>query len=104
MKLGALVATVFVFLVACSTDNTDNNIISADEHHISIKSRDYILDTFTFEQKIPSTATAETTAKAHCAKHGKASVYMSAVRQRSAEWFRFVGGYNAVTFACLGSS
>ena len=97
MKLCALVTTVFIFVTACSTDN---KIISADEHHISIKSRDYILDTFTFEQKIPSTATAETTAKAHCAKHGKASVYMSAVRQRSAEWFRFVGGYNALTFAC----
>jgi len=97
MKLCALVTTVFIFVTACSTDS---NIISADEHHISIKSRDYILDTFTFEQKIPSTATAETTAKAHCAKHGKASVYMSAVRQRSAEWFRFVGGYNALTFAC----
>ena len=95
MKLSALVTTVFIFVTACSTDS---NIISADEHHISIKSRDYILDTFTFEQKIPSTA--ETTAKAHCAKHGKASVYMSAVRQRSAEWFRFVGGYNAVTFTC----
>ena len=94
MKLGALVATVFVFLVACSTDNTDNNIISADEHHISIKARDYILDTFTFEQKIPSAA--ETTAKAHCAKYGKASVYVSGLREQR----RFGGSYDVVTFAC----
>ena len=95
MKLGALVATVLVFLVACSTDNTDNKIISADEHHISIKSRDYILDTF--EQ---NSSVAGTTAKAHCAKHGKASVYISAQRQRYAEWWRFGGGDNVVTFAC----
>ncbi len=91
MKLGALVATVFVFLVACSTDN---KIISADEHHISIKARNYILDTFTFEQKIPSAA--ETTAKAHCAKHGKASVYVSGLREQR----RFGGSYDVVTFAC----
>ncbi len=79
MKLGALVTTVFIFMTACSTDN---NIISADEHHISIKLRDYILDA---SDQIPA---AETTAKAHCAKHGQTAVYMSAVRQRSADWFR----------------
>ncbi len=92
MKLSALVTTVFIFVTACSTDN---KIISADEHHISIKLRDYILDA---SDQIPA---AETAAKAHCAKHGKTAVYLSAARQRSAEWFRFAGGYNAVTFACL---
>ncbi len=40
MKLVALVATVFVFLTACSTDNY---IISADEYHIAIQPRNDIL-------------------------------------------------------------
>ena len=86
MKLGALVATVFVFLTACSTDN---GIISADEHHIAIKPR-----TDVPSDQIPA---AETTAKAHCAKHGKASVYVSGLREQR----RFGGSYDVVTFACL---
>ena len=88
MKLGALVATVFVFLTACSTDN---GIISADEHHIAIKPRTGVLYT---SDQIPA---AETTAKAHCAKHGKASVYVSGLREQR----RFGGSYDVVTFACL---
>ncbi len=86
MKLGALVATVFVFLTACSTDN---EIISADEHHIAIKPRTDVLYT---SDQIP----AAETAKAHCAKHGKASVYVSGLREQR----RFGGSYDVVTFAC----
>ncbi len=91
MKLGGMVATVFVFLAACSTEN---NIVSADEHHITIEPRSNV---FFASDQIPA---AETTAKAHCAKHGKAAVYVSAARERLGERRRFRGGYGVVTFLC----
>ena len=91
MKLGALVATVFVFLAACSTAD---NIISADEHHITIEPRSNV---FFASDQIPA---AETTANAHCAKHGKTAVYLLAARERFGERRRFRGGHSVVTFAC----
>ncbi len=91
MKLVALVATVFVFLAACSTDNY---IISADEYHIAIQPRNDIL--YASDQILA----AGTMAKAHCTKHGKSSVFLSTRRSRYGERQRFGGDYDVVTFLC----
>ena len=91
MKLSALVATVFIFVAACSTEN---EIISADEHHIAIKLRRSPSSTF---DPVPA---AEPTAKKHCAKHGKTPVDVSVPGRRFGEQMSFGGRYVVVTFAC----
>ncbi len=94
MKLSALVATVFIFVTACSTD--ENKIVSADEHHIAIKLRRNPSSTF---DPVPA---AEPTAKEHCAKHGKTPVDVSVPGRRFGE--RTDGRYVVVTFVCSGGA
>ncbi len=91
MKLSALVTTVFIFVTACSTEN---KIVAADENHIAIKLR---YNVFSTSDQVPAT---EPTAKEHCAKHGKAPVFVSAPRPRGSERVRFGGSDVVVTYAC----
>ena len=93
MKLIALVTTVFIFVTACSTEN---EIVSADEHHIAIKLQRTLSSTF---DPVPA---AEPTAKEHCAKHGKTPVNVSVPGRRFGE--RTDGRFVVVTFVCSGGA
>jgi hypothetical protein len=91
MKPSVLVATVFMFVSACATEN---EIVAADEHHIAIQIRSSVLN---FSDQVPA---AEPAAKIHCAKYGKSPVHVSSPRPRGSDRTRFGGNFVVVTFAC----
>jgi hypothetical protein len=91
MKLSALVTTVFILVTACSTEK---EIVAADEYRISIRLRSNLFSTS------DQVSAAKPMAKEHCAKHGKAPVFLSAPRPRGGERVRFGGSFVVVTFTC----